>query len=78
MFLGLSLCTFGAAGYELVGSLETFIETHRAEILKLDRDEAISKYFATHLLGTYGDVANLVGFADALTQGVYLKQEFQR
>jgi len=74
IFLSLTLWTVGAAADEPIGSLETFIATHRAEILKLDRDEAISKYFATHLLGTYGDVANLVGFADALTQGVYLKE----
>lgn len=74
MLLGLTIWTVGAVADEQVGSLEKFIATHRAEILKLDRDEAISKYFATHLLGTYGDVANLVGFADALTQGVYLKE----
>ena len=47
IFLGLSLWTIRAAADEPVESLETFIATHRAEIFKLDRDEAISKYFAT-------------------------------
>ncbi|MCJ8502420.1 hypothetical protein [Desulfatitalea alkaliphila] len=74
MVLGLLLWAVGVGADVPVASLETFIATHRAEILKLDREEAIRSYFATHLLGAYGDVANLVGFADTLTQGVYLKE----
>ncbi|MFO7570921.1 MAG: hypothetical protein R6W75_14135 [Smithellaceae bacterium] len=74
MVLSLLLWPSWAAADATPVSLETFIATHRAEILKLDRDEALKSYFATHLLGSYGDVANLVGFADNLTQGVYGKE----
>ncbi|NLN40279.1 MAG: hypothetical protein GX155_11905 [Smithella sp.] len=75
LLLCLSLTTVGfAADDPPVLSLETFMATHRAEILKLDREEALRSYFATHLLGAYGDVANLVGFTDTLTQGTYLKE----
>lgn len=74
MVLGLLVWPVGVGADVPVASLETFIATHRAEILKLDREEAIRSYFGTHLLGAYGDVANLVGFADTLTQGVYLKE----
>jgi hypothetical protein len=74
LFLALVWGAGDVAAAQPTVSIQDIMANYQDEILKINREEELKTFFTSHLLGNYGDIANVVGFTDALTAGVYLKE----